>query len=111
MFEQAQQETQTPREAEQPATEWVRDYADGWSSNPILLGHHTCSYMHCEKPAVAVFTRKSGKRERRQFCCYEHLYGRRIVDGEVMVEATIGSPFWKRARELAEKVEATETTP
>lgn len=86
---------------EEYETEWVRDYK--WTTDPQLLDGHVCSQRHCERPAAARFLTPVGvNRVRRQFCCDlpSHLYGRRIVDGEIQIEVAVGSPFWKQAKEM-----------
>lgn len=65
---------------------------------------HRCSAMHCTAPAVAYFRRMVYRNvertyhPRRQFCCTGHLYGRRIVDGQVQLQVAVGSWYWKQAK-------------
>ena len=57
----------------------------------IADGSRRCSTMHCHEPSVAVLYRKSNHLGRimRKFCCPEHMYGREIRDGKVMVDRLV----------------------
>ena len=56
-----------------------------------------CSHPGCRNQCVAVLYRKtSSGRTRRQFCCAEHVYGRRVIDGVVQTNVAADSPAAKR---------------
>lgn len=68
---------------------------------------HRCSERGCQARAIMVLERQIRPRYnglsygyiRRQFCCAEHAYGRRLIDGVVCWPYEVGSASWVKAKE------------
>ena len=70
--------------------EWIVD--PDFTTDPGLVEGHICTQPKCGRVAVALFWREvhlvSGRKaERRWYCCdvSNHLYGRRVENGVVLV--------------------------
>lgn len=74
---------------------WVPDRR--WTTEPEIIDGKRCRMKvgkgpTCRRPAVAALARRNG-----WWCyCEEHLYGRKIEDGVVLVEVAAGSPAAER---------------
>lgn len=88
---------QIEREAEAEGWVWVRD--DGWE---YPSDGRTCSMIRCQNTSVATMLRRAYYRDhsqtRRYHYCADHLYGRRIHDGQVEI---LVHPDSKRAKAAA----------
>ena len=67
--------------------EWVAD--PGWSTAVDLIDGKRCRQKACGRPAVAALNRGyqtyRGRLPRWWAYCEEHLYGRRLVDGVILI--------------------------
>jgi hypothetical protein len=54
----------------------------------VFVGIRECSFKNCHNPAIAILYRAArvlcGRK--RQYCCKEHMYGREIRLGKVMID-------------------------
>lgn len=52
-------------------------------------GAHRCSFHKCQREAVVILRRRTSRGTRRQWCCSEHMYGREIRYGKVMLDCLV----------------------